>query len=61
MAIMAAMWQLLLMKDTKRIQQDVPLGAALPPDVMFVLVFTRKRSPTLKRQSSPMRHISMSG
>lgn len=54
MAIMAAMWQLLLMTETKRFQLDVLLRAALPPDVTFVLVFTKKRSQTLKRQSSLM-------
>lgn len=56
LALMAAMWQLLLMTETKRFQLDVLLRAALPPDVTFVLVFEKMRSHTLKRQSSLMHH-----
>lgn len=48
-AIVAAMWQLLLMAETKRVRLDVLLGAASPPDVAFVLVVAKKRSQALKR------------
>lgn len=54
MAVMAAMWRLLLMTETKRFQLGVLLRAASPPDVTFVLVFAKKRSQALKRQSSLM-------
>lgn len=52
LAIMAAMWQLLLMTETKRAQLDVLLRAT---------VFTKKRSRTWKRQSSLMHRSEMSG
>lgn len=54
LAVMAAMWQLLLMTETKRFEHDVLLRAALNPDVTFVLVLTKKRRQTLTSQSSLM-------